>query len=122
MRRWRLPAARHLGLGTPLTEECGDSESFSDPILVPEETHWASYCPLTHVNISQRDSERNKHTLASRKTKEDLSSRKSQTGIQMLFRLRAEKPQSVTSFSSSHEKQNVFRKKKTEREREITEK
>lgn len=36
MRPWRLPGARHFGLGTPLMEVGGDSESFSDPIF----TNW----------------------------------------------------------------------------------
>lgn len=38
MRPWRFPGARHLGLGMPLTEEWGDSESFSDPIFPESDT------------------------------------------------------------------------------------
>ena len=40
MRPWRLPGARHFGLGTPLIEVGGDSESFSDPILTRRRTLW----------------------------------------------------------------------------------
>lgn len=47
MRPWRLPGARHLGLGTPLTEEWGDSESFSDPIFPRRDRQGRLLSPCT---------------------------------------------------------------------------
>lgn len=60
IRPWRFPAARHLGLGTLLTDEWGDSEPFSEPIFlfIPlwtsnEETR-AAVCFLVKPNSFSR--------------------------------------------------------------------
>lgn len=55
MRLRCLPAAWHLGLGTPPTDEWGDSESFSDPIFIKDVQTGLSTAPppgLSKRNVS----------------------------------------------------------------------